>query len=176
MLELLREMSRTAQATSERALRMVVDVLVFARERLQATGEPPAPYPDSQAGWQPVDETRFGEPAATCAPPAESAAARQSAAAGQTASDEEEAKLRADQLLRVLELLSGANGRWLSAKELSDAGEKASTPILPGNVRKVIRSRGDGLIETRDRAGSRRGAMEYRITDAGRTHLKQAWG
>jgi hypothetical protein len=81
-------------------------------------------------------------------------------------------KKRPDQLIRVLELLAASPHPWLSAKELSEAGEAAGTPILPGNVRKVIRGRGEGVIETRPREGSRRGALEYRITDEGYAKLK----
>jgi hypothetical protein len=80
-------------------------------------------------------------------------------------------KKRPDQMIRVLELLAASPRPWMSAKELSEAGEAAGTPILPGNVRKVIRSRGDGFVETRPREGSRRGALEYRITDAGHAKL-----
>jgi hypothetical protein len=80
-------------------------------------------------------------------------------------------KERPDQMIRVLELLTESGKAWQSAKELSDAGARAGTPILPGNVRKVIRARGGELIETRSRDGSRRGALEYRITEAGRKAL-----
>ena len=70
----------------------------------------------------------------------------------------------------MLTLLADSGG-WMSAKELSDAGGAAGMPILPGNVRKVIRARGDEVIETRPREGSRRGALEYRITEAGLQRL-----
>jgi len=80
---------------------------------------------------------------------------------------------RPDQMVRVLELLAAGSKTWMSAKELSDAGEAAGKPILPGNVRKVIRARGKDLVETRPRKGSRRGAMEYRITAAGRKKLEE---
>lgn len=79
---------------------------------------------------------------------------------------------RPDQMIRVLELISAGDKPWMSAKEISDAGEAAGKPILPGNVRKVVRARGKDLIETRPRKGSRRGAMEYRMTSAGRKKLK----
>ena len=62
---------------------------------------------------------------------------------------------------------------WMSAGELSAAAGASGAPILPGNVRKVIRLRGDGLVETRPRSGSRRGSLEYKITASGRNRVTE---
>jgi hypothetical protein len=172
MIDLLRDMTKTAQETGERAFRLFFDVLALASERLRTLNAPPAGAPGNghatsfatPAPAAPVPGPTPTPPAAV--PPAEEAAP----ATGEL----DDARLRNDQLIRVLDLLTLAADRWVSAKELSDAGDSAGMPILPGNVRKVIRARGGEYIETRPREGSRRGAMEYRITEVGREHLAAA--
>ena len=79
-----------------------------------------------------------------------------------------------DQLVRVLRHIVEGDKEWMSAGELSQAAAAANAPMLPGNVRKVIRLRGEGLVQTRPRADSRRGSLEYRITAAGRKRLEEA--
>lgn len=78
-----------------------------------------------------------------------------------------------DQLVRVLRYLSESSQEWMSASELSAAAGSQGAPMLPGNVRKVIRLRGNDLVETRPRAGSRRGSLEYRMTSDGRRWLQE---
>jgi hypothetical protein len=82
-------------------------------------------------------------------------------------------RARKNQLYRVLKLLEDSNKQWMSASELSDASAERDTRILPGNVRKVIRTRGKSYIESRPRAESRRGALEFRINEEGRKHLEE---
>lgn len=86
------------------------------------------------------------------------------------------AGVKKDQLVRVLKHLTEGDKDWMSASELSAAAEAAGAAILPGNVRKVIRLRGGGLVQTRPRDGSRRGSLEYRITPEGRQRLEKADG
>ncbi|MCD6497791.1 MAG: hypothetical protein J7M25_05725 [Deltaproteobacteria bacterium] len=76
------------------------------------------------------------------------------------------------QILRLLGILAEDPSRWMSAGELSAATDRQGNKILPGNVRKAIRLRGEGLIEMRPREGSRRGAMEYRATKDGLAQVK----
>ena len=82
-------------------------------------------------------------------------------------------KGRKNQLIRVLKMLHEDTDTWMSASELSNASEEQGSKILPGNVRKVIRQRGEPYIETRPRAGSRRGSLEFNITDEGVAHLEE---
>ncbi len=79
---------------------------------------------------------------------------------------------RKNQLVRVLEMLNEDAETWMSASELSKASAESGSKILPGNVRKVIRMRGEPYIETRPRAESRRGSLEYHITDEGLKYLE----
>ncbi len=80
---------------------------------------------------------------------------------------------RNSQILRLLEILNRDPNSWMSAVELSAATDEQGSRILPGNVRKAIRLRGEGLIESRVRPGSKRGATEYRITVKGRAYLEE---
>lgn len=186
MMDLIKDMSQSALNTGERAIRLFLDLLSVASERVrEVTGGPrslpmePPPTPRPMAPEAP----RAAGPAAPVAEPRQPKAATPSRGASKPkpkakpkprkkagAKGKAEPE-RPDQMIRVLELLTESGKAWLSAKELSDAGAKAGTPILPGNVRKVIRSRGGDLIETRPREGSRRGALEYRITESGRRSL-----
>lgn len=179
-MELIKDMSQTALTTGERALRLFWDLVAIASERLrEATGQPkPLPLespPPSRRAPSVRPETSSPE-----TPEPAEARRVQAPARGGVSKVKSRKKARAklaevgerpDQMVRVLELLAESQKAWVSAKELSDAGGQAGTPILPGNVRKVIRARGEGLIETRPRDGSRRGALEYRITEAGRRTL-----
>ena len=160
--------------TGERAFRLLWDIVSVASERLRDAAGPPPPPPARPA--TPTVPPKPAAPAAEAKPKAPAASKPKPTAKPKTkakpkAKGSRKGKKRPDQMIRVLELLEASATGWLSAKELSDAGEAGGTPILPGNVRKVIRARGEGLVETRPRDGSRRGALEYRITDAGRAKL-----
>lgn len=183
-MDLIKDMSQSALNTGERAIRLFLDLLAVASERVREVTGQPRPLPmEPPPAPRPVAYERPQAPAVTvteprrpkAAPPDRGdtktktkAKAKPKKKAGAKGRAEPE---RPDQMIRVLELLTESGKDWLSAKELSDAGAKAGTPILPGNVRKVIRARGGELIETRPRDGSRRGALEYRITAAGRQAL-----
>ncbi len=77
------------------------------------------------------------------------------------------------QVLRLLTILSRDKDSWMSAVELSAATADQGSRILPGNVRKAIRLRAEGLIVSRTRPGSKRGATEYRITEKGLAYLAE---
>ncbi|MDY0000091.1 MAG: hypothetical protein RBU30_02225 [Polyangia bacterium] len=178
MKELIKDIGQSALDTGERLMRLVWDGVAVVVEQLrEVTGQTrPMPMERPAEPWQaqpvrqagpvaPKSETKKPQAASRGSAKAKAKAKKKPAAKG--AGDKE----RADQMIRVLELLAESGNAWQSAKELSDAGAAAGTPILPGNVRKVIRARGGDLIETRPRDGSRRGALEYRLTEAGRRTL-----
>ncbi|MFH2006686.1 MAG: hypothetical protein ABI333_08890 [bacterium] len=170
MIDLLKDAKQTALETGEKAVRLFFEIVAVASERLRSKPDDPGM---SYTSYSPPVE----RPAAVTptAPPAEKkvtrTASQPKARKTRGAAAKRGAKKRPDQLVRVLELLATDEGHWFSAKEISDAGEAAGTPILPGNVRKVIRARSQNTIETRPREGSRRGALEYRITNAGKQRL-----
>lgn len=80
---------------------------------------------------------------------------------------------RRSQILRILEILAEDPNRWMTAVEISKVTDAQGKKILPGNIRKAIRLRGEGLIDSRIRADSVRGATEYRITKAGLRYLSE---
>lgn len=169
MIDTLKELQRTAQVAGERAFRLLWDMMALASDRIRAASgaePPPAPLPGMSVRPEPPPPTPQSTPTRAAKPKA-TRAKRAGAGTKRKATGG-----RADQLLRVMQILAEADGAWMSAKEICDAGAEAGTPILPGNVRKVIRGRGERFIETRSRTGSRRGALEYNLTRAGREHLK----
>ncbi len=83
---------------------------------------------------------------------------------------------RRSQILRILSILAEDPNRWMTAVELSKATAAQGTKILPGNIRKAVRLRAEGLIESRIRPNSARGATEYRITEAGLEYLEEHGG
>lgn len=170
MKDLLKDAKQTALETGEKALRLFFEVVAVATERMRSRSDDVDPtYHSYQPPTEPAPvptPAPVQRPAAAATPPA----AAKPKPTRRRAPAKRRGKKRPDQLLRVLSLLA-ERGDWMSAKELSDAGGAAGTPILPGNVRKVIRARGDEVIETRPREGSRRGALEYRITAAGQQRL-----
>lgn len=185
-MDLFKGMSQTVLTSGEQAIRLFLDLVSVVSERVrEATGQPrplpmePTPSPRSPPAEEPWAHKPAIEPAQRVQPKRKAPVpARVAGGAKPKAKAKKKASAkggveqeRPDQMIRVLELLVESGQPWLSAKELSDAGAAAGTPILPGNVRKVIRARGEDLIETRPRDGSRRGALEYRITDAGRRSL-----
>jgi len=180
MLDLLKGAKQVALETGEKAIRLFFEIVAVASERMRSrSDQADSSYPSYPAYTPPAEPVTPSAPEPV-RPPAAAAAATTSAAAKPAAKAprrrapaKRRGKKRPDQLVRVLSLLAESGG-WMSAKELSDTGGAAGTPILPGNVRKVIRARGDVVIETRPREGSRRGALEYRITEAGTQRLASA--
>ena len=171
MIDLLKDAKQTALETGEKAIRLFFEIVAVASERMRSRPDEGQSYP-SYPPYSPPAEPVVSptpEPVKPTPPPTDVAQAKPKTTR-RRAPAKRRGKKRPDQLLRVLALLTEAGG-WLSAKELSDAGGAAGTPILPGNVGKVIRARGDVVIETRPREGSRRGALEYRITAAGTQRL-----
>lgn len=175
MLDLLKDAKQTALETGEKAIRLFFEIVAVASERMRSRSDDVGHSYPSYPFYDPPVETASApapEPARSAPAPAPATAggAAKPKTTRRRAPAQRRGKKRPDQLLRVLTLLSESGG-WMSAKELSDSGGAAGTPILPGNVRKVIRARGDMVIETRPREGSRRGALEYRITTAGAQRL-----
>jgi len=170
MLDLLKDAKQTALETGEKAIRLFFEIVAVASERMRSSSDDGGQsYPSYPSYDPPVEPPSPPSPEPAQPKPAPRGAAAKPKAT-RRAPAKRRGKKRPDQLLRVLSLLA-ENGDWMSAKELSDSGGAAGTPILPGNVRKVIRARGDLVIETRPREGSRRGALEYRITTAGAQRL-----
>ncbi len=173
MFDLLKGVKQTALETGEKAVRLFFEIVAVASERMRSRSDRvdhtypsyPSYSPPTEPAAPPTPEPV--RPAAAATPPPAKATPK---ATRRRAPAKRRGKKRPDQLVRVLSLLT-EHGGWMSAKELSDTGGAAGTPILPGNVRKVIRARGDVVIETRPREGSRRGALEYRITEAGTQRL-----
>lgn len=179
MLDLLKGAKQTALETGEKAIRLFFEIVAVASERMRSGSDDVGhSYPSYPSYSPPADSASpvTPEPATPVTRAATAPAAGAAKATPKTtrrrAPAKRRGKKRPDQLLRVLTLLTESGG-WISAKELSDAGGAAGTPILPGNVRKVIRARGDEVIETRPREGSRRGALEYRINAAGTRRLAE---
>ncbi len=176
MLNLLKDAKQTALETGEKAIRLFFEIVAVASERMRSQPEDPGPsYPAYTPPTAPTPAPSAApvEPVTPSATPSPAAAKAKPKTTRRRPAAKRRGKKRPDQLVRVLQLLTNGGG-WMSAKELSDAGGAAGTPILPGNVRKVIRARGDVVIETRPREGSRRGALEYRITAAGTQRLSEA--
>ena len=180
MLDLLKDVKQTALQTGEKAIRLLFEIAAVASERFRPGAAEPerAPVDFYHEPYQPpVTAPRVVEAAPEPVPPQPAtrtmspAKARKKAVKARRAPAKRRGKKRPDQMIRVLELLEISEKPWLSAKELSDAGAAAGTPILPGNVRKVIRARGGDSVDTRPRDGSRRGALEYRISAAGKALL-----
>jgi hypothetical protein len=171
MLDLFKGVKQTALETGEKAIRLFFEIVAVASERMRSRSDHvdqsypsyPPYTPPAEPTTPPVVTAEPVRPTAAVPPSSAKAAAKPSR---RRAPAKRRGKKRPDQLVRVLSLLAESGG-WMSAKELSDTGGASGTPILPGNVRKVIRARGDVVIETRPREGSRRGALEYRITAAG---------
>jgi len=138
----------------------------------------------NEASWQ-TPESNSDAPVAKTATKRKPAAKKKASAiahkAGQagkakkgkgTGKAKKRAASQTSQITRLLGILAEDSTGWMSAGELSAATDREGTKILPGNVRKAVRLRGEGLIEMRPREGSRRGAMEYRATKKGLEQVK----
>jgi len=80
--------------------------------------------------------------------------------------------MQRDQLYKVLRVLydeSKGEGRSLTAKEIADAATAMGLPILPNNVRKVLRTRANRYVDTRLRENESGKVTEYRLTAKGRS-------
>jgi hypothetical protein len=131
--------------------------------------EPP-PEPDT-AAW---------ESDAAAVPPY---AAEEAAAADgeEPASDEDEPKgaeeaMGKDQLYKVLRVLfdeAVGEGRFLTAREIADTAKRAGLAILPGNVRKILRTRAARHVDTRLRDSETGKVTEFKLAAKGRSWFQK---
>jgi hypothetical protein len=97
------------------------------------------------------------------------------------ASDEDEPKavddsIGKDQLYKVLRVLFDetlGEGRFLSAREIADAAKKAGLAILPGNVRKILRTRAARHVDTRLRESETGKVTEFKLAAKGRSWFQK---
>ncbi len=80
--------------------------------------------------------------------------------------------LAKDQLYKVLVALAsvteGDPNGYLTAREIAAAATARSLPILAENVRKVLRTRAVGYVESRSRGEGVNRVTEFRLNTAGR--------
>jgi hypothetical protein len=127
----------------------------------------------------PVDEPAWGSEAAPSpayAPEEEPAAPAAEAAEG--AEDEKPADeaVSKDQLYKVLRVLydeTVAEGRFLTAREIADTAKKAGLAILPGNVRKILRTRAARHVDTRLRDAETGKVTEFKLAAKGKSWFQK---
>jgi hypothetical protein len=81
-----------------------------------------------------------------------------------------------DQLYKVLKVLYDetiGEGRFLTAREIADAAKKAGLAILPGNVRKILRTRGSRHVETRLRDAETGKVTEFKLASKGKSWFQK---
>jgi hypothetical protein len=134
---------------------------------------PPEPPPEPEPGSWESDAAAtppYGADEAGAAPEGEELAA-----------DEDEPKaveesIGKDQLYKVLRVLFDealAEGRFLTAREIADAAKKAGLAILPGNVRKILRTRGSRHVETRLRDAETGKVTEFKLASKGKSWFQK---
>jgi len=83
-----------------------------------------------------------------------------------------------DQLYKVLRVLYDetlGEGRFLSAREIADAAKKAGLAILPGNVRKILRTRAARHVDTRLRETDTGKVTEFKLAAKGRSFFQKTY-
>ena len=134
---------------------------------------PPEPPPEPEPGaWEgeSASSPRFEAEETTPLPPPTEAP-----------SDEDEAKaaedsMGKDQLYKVLRVLFDetiGEGRFLTAREIADAAKKAGLAILPGNVRKILRTRAARHVDTRLRDAETGKVTEFKLASKGRSWFQR---
>ena len=101
--------------------------------------------------------------------------------AAEPPSDEDEGKavdesIGKDQLYKVLRVLFDetiGEGRFLTAREIADAAKKAGLAILPGNVRKILRTRAARHVDTRLRDAETGKVTEFKLASKGRSWFQR---
>ena len=81
-----------------------------------------------------------------------------------------------DQLYKVLRVLYDetiGEGRFLTAREIADAAKKAGLAILPGNVRKILRTRAARHVDTRLRDAETGKVTEFKLASKGRSWFQK---
>jgi hypothetical protein len=78
-------------------------------------------------------------------------------------------KFTKNQILKIVYIMEKSPLEWYSPREISEASEVLEFKVLPGNVRKALQYKGLklGYITHRHRAGGRKNAKEYKVTDKG---------
>lgn len=88
----------------------------------------------------------------------------------------EEESISRDQLYKVLRVLfdeAVGEGRFLTAREIAEAARKAGLSILPGNVRKILRTRAARHVDTRLRDAETGKVTEFKLGAKGRTWFER---
>ncbi|MBI5481072.1 MAG: hypothetical protein HY906_19600 [Deltaproteobacteria bacterium] len=135
---------------------------------------PPEPPPEPEPGaWErdPEAAPPFAAEETTPLPPV----------AEPPADEEEEGKgvdesIGKDQLYKVLRVLfdeTVGEGRFLTAREIADAAKKAGFAILPGNVRKILRTRAARHVDTRLRDAETGKVTEFKLAAKGRSWFQR---
>jgi hypothetical protein len=81
-----------------------------------------------------------------------------------------------DQLYKVLRVLydeTVGEGRFLTAREIADAAKKAGLAILPGNVRKILRTRAARHVDTRLRDADTGKVTEFKLAAKGKSWFQK---
>ncbi len=81
-----------------------------------------------------------------------------------------------DQLYKVLRVLYDetiGEGRFLTAREIADAAKKAGLAILPGNVRKILRTRAARHVDTRLRDAETGKVTEFKLASKGKSWFQK---
>ena len=161
----------------EEAMDLAQDLRTFAGEFVRWGLEkvpiardllPPEPLPPEEpAAWG-----AEAEPSPTYAPEEDAAPAAE-------AEDEErpaDEGISKDQLYKVLRVLYDetiGEGRFLTAREIADAAKKAGLAILPGNVRKILRTRAARHVDTRLRDADTGKVTEFKLASKGKSWFQK---
>ena len=81
-----------------------------------------------------------------------------------------------DQLYKVLRILYDetiGEGRFLTAREIADGAKKAGLAILPGNVRKILRTRAARHVDTRLRDAETGKVTEFKLASKGKSWFQK---
>lgn len=139
---------------------------------------PPEPPPEP-AAWENEASAPpyapYGAGAETTAEPADDAADAAGAPEGEEEKVADEA-IGKDQLYKVLRVLydeTGGEGRFLTAREIADAAKKAGLAILPGNVRKILRTRAARHVDTRLRDAETGKVTEFKLAAKGKSWFQK---
>jgi hypothetical protein len=144
-------------------VRWGLEQVPIAREFL-----PPEPPPEAEPGaWASDGEASPPFAARETTPPPHDE---------EPPSEEDEVKavddsIGKDQLYKVLRVLFDetiGEGRFLTAREIADTAKKAGLAILPGNVRKILRTRAARHVDTRLRDAETGKVTEFKLAAKGR--------
>ena len=158
----------------EEAMDLAHDLRAFAGEFVRWGLEKVPLARDFLPPEPPADEPTWGNEAAP--PPYEP---YEPAAPAEEAAEEEkpaEEGVSKDQLYKVLRVLydeAVGEGRFLTAREIADAAKKAGLAILPGNVRKILRTRAARHVDTRLRDAETGKVTEFKLAAKGKSWFQK---